>query len=59
MNDPDASTAVPTISAHIVVRDAARAAAWYAEVFGAREENRLAVPDGRLMQVALRSATRR
>ena len=39
MNDPDASTAVPTISAHIVVRDAARAAGWYAEVFGAREEN--------------------
>ena len=27
---------------------------WYAEVFGAREENRLAVPDGRLMQAALR-----
>ncbi len=54
MNDPDASTAVPTISAHIVVRDAARAVGWYAEVFGAREENRLAVPDGRLMQAALR-----
>jgi PhnB protein len=54
MNDPDASTAVPTISAHIVVRDAARASGWYADVFGAREENRLPVPDGRLMQVALR-----
>jgi PhnB protein len=54
MTDAEVSTAVSTITAHIVVRDAARAAGWYAEVFGAREENRLTVPDGRLMQVELR-----
>ena len=49
-----ADTSVPTITAHIVVRDAARAAQWYADAFGAVEERRLAVPDGRLMEVALR-----
>ena len=44
MNDPDASTVVPTISAHIVVRGAARAAGWHADVFGAREEELISRP---------------
>jgi len=44
----------PTITAHIVVRDAARAAEWYGEAFGAVEENGIRVPDGRLMEIALR-----
>ena len=57
MNDPDESTAAPTISAHIVVRDAADGG-WYAEVFGAREENRLAVPDGGSYGQLSASATR-
>ena len=43
-----------TVNAHIVVRGAARAAAWYAEVLGAREKSRVPVPDGRLMSVELR-----
>jgi PhnB protein len=42
-----------TITPHIVVQNAARAAEWYTQVFGAREHGRLAVPDGRLMQVEL------
>ena len=46
--------AAHTITAHIVVRDAARAAAWYAGVFGAEERSRLEVPGGKLMQVELR-----
>ena len=45
--------ATHTITAHVVVRDAARAAAWYAAVFGAEERSRLAVPGGKLMQVEL------
>src|SRR5215475_8141531 len=44
----------PTITAHIVVRDAGRAAEWYADAFGAVEENRIAVPDGRFLEIALR-----
>jgi PhnB protein len=44
----------PTITAHIVVRDAARAAEWYADAFDAVEENRIAVPDGRFLEIALR-----
>jgi PhnB protein len=43
-----------SITTHIVVRDAARAAAWYTSTLGAEERNRLAVPDGKLMQVELR-----
>ena len=41
------------LTVHMVARDAARAAAWYAEAFGAEERGRIAVPDGRLMQVEL------
>jgi PhnB protein len=42
------------IVAHIVVQDAERATAFYAEAFGAEEMNRIPVPDGRLMSVQLR-----
>lgn len=42
------------IVAHIVVQGAGRAAAFYAEAFGAQEVSRIPVPDGRLMSVQLR-----
>ena len=42
------------ITPHIVVGDAAGAAKWYREVFGAEERGRLEVPGGKLMQVELR-----
>ena len=42
------------IVAHIVVQGADRAAAFYAEAFGAQEVSRVPVPDGRLMSVQLR-----
>jgi PhnB protein len=41
------------ITAHLVVRDAARAAEWYARALGAQERSRIPVPDGRLMSVEL------
>lgn len=43
-----------TVTPHIVVRDAARAAAWYEQALGARIGTRLCVPDGRFMQIQLR-----
>jgi uncharacterized glyoxalase superfamily protein PhnB len=42
-----------TITPHLVVPDAARAAAWYEAVFGAAERGRLEVPGGKLMQLEL------
>jgi PhnB protein len=42
-----------TITPHIVVRGAARAAAWYKEALGAIERDRLPLPGGKLMYVAL------
>jgi PhnB protein len=42
-----------TITPHIVVRDAARAAEWYAEALGAEERSRIPVPGGKLMSVEL------
>ena len=42
-----------TITPHIVVRDAARAAAWYTEALGAEERSRIPVPGGKLMSVEL------
>jgi PhnB protein len=42
-----------TITPHLVVRDAARAATWYEAVFGAAERGRLEVPSGKLMQLEL------
>jgi len=41
------------ITPHIVVRDAARAAGWYADVFGAEERSRIEVPGDKLMQLEL------
>jgi PhnB protein len=41
------------ITTHIVVRDAAEAAGWYASAFGARELSRIPLPDGRVMTVQL------
>jgi uncharacterized glyoxalase superfamily protein PhnB len=43
-----------TITAHIVVQGAERAAAFYADAFGAQELERIPTPDGRLMSVQLR-----
>jgi PhnB protein len=42
------------ITAHIVVRDAARAAAWYIDALGATDEGRIEVPGGKFMQIELR-----
>jgi PhnB protein len=42
-----------TITPHIVVRDAARAAEWYADALGAEERNRIPVPGGKHMSVEL------
>jgi PhnB protein len=50
----DALTARHTITVHLVCRDAARAADWYAQALGAEEQGRVPVPDGRFMQIALR-----
>lgn len=51
-------TAIPegtqTITPHIVVRDAARAAAWYEEAFGAHERGRIPVPGGKFIEIELR-----
>jgi PhnB protein len=44
---------MPTITAHIIVRDAARAADWYAQALGAEVGTRIRVPDGRYMQIQL------
>lgn len=41
------------ISLHVIVDDAARAAEWYATVFGAEERNRITLPDGRLIDLEL------
>ena len=43
-----------TITAHVVVRDAARAVDWYTNVLGGEERLRIPTPDGRLMSVELR-----
>jgi PhnB protein len=42
-----------SLSPHLVVRDAARAAAWYAEALGAEERSRIPLPGGKLMSVEL------
>ena len=42
-----------TVTLHLVVSDAARAAVWYEAVFGAVERGRLEVPGGKLMQLEL------
>ena len=43
-----------SITAHIVVQGAERAAAFYRDAFGAEELSRIPTPDGRLMSVQLR-----
>jgi PhnB protein len=43
-----------TITPHLVVGDADRAAAWYATVLGAEELMRIPAPGGKLMSVELR-----
>jgi PhnB protein len=48
------TTAVMSITPHIVVQDAERAIAFYRDAFGAEELSRVPVPDGRLMSVELR-----
>lgn len=45
-----------SITAHIVVQGADRAAAFYRDAFGAEEIERIPTPDGRLMSVQLRIA---
>ena len=45
---------IHTLTPHIVVRGAARAAEWYAEALGAEEQSRIPVPGGKLMSVELR-----
>ena len=42
-----------SLTPHIVVRDAARAAAWYAQALGAQERSRIPLPGGKLMSVEL------
>jgi PhnB protein len=42
-----------TIVSHIVVREAGKAADWYARALGARIGRRIQVPDGRFMQIEL------
>ena len=44
---------VPYVSVHMIVADCARAAQWYADVFGADEQGRITLPDGRLIDVRL------
>jgi len=41
------------ITTHVIVDGAARAAEWYAQVFGAEERSRITLPDGRLIDVQL------
>jgi len=42
------------ITIHLIVDDAASAAAWYTRIFGAVEDHRITLPDGRLIDVELR-----
>jgi PhnB protein len=46
-------TGTHTITPHIVVSDAARAADWYRQILGAEERSRIEVPGGKLMQIEL------
>ncbi len=44
---------IHTITPHLVVRDAGRAAAWYKAAFGAEERGRIPVPGEKFMQIEL------
>ncbi len=45
---------IHTITPHLVIRDADRAAAWYEAAFGAEERGHIPVPGGKFMQIELR-----
>jgi PhnB protein len=49
----NAPSGMHTITPHLVVKDAAAAAAWYRQALGADERSRVEVPGGKLMQVEL------
>jgi PhnB protein len=55
MNEPEVKMppGMHTVTPHIVVGDAAAAADWYKQIFGAEERSRIEVPAGKLMQVEL------
>ena len=44
---------LPTITPHIVVRDAIAASEWYQRALGAEERDRLPLPNGKVMYVEL------
>lgn len=44
---------MPTVTPHIVVRGAGRAADWYQQALGAAVGSRIQLPDGRHMQIEL------
>lgn len=44
---------IHTITPHLVVRDAGRAADWYKTALGAEERGRIPVPGGKYMQIEL------
>jgi uncharacterized glyoxalase superfamily protein PhnB len=48
-----------TVTAHIIVQGADRAAAFYRDAFGAEEIERIPTPDGRLMSVQLQIGSSR
>lgn len=43
-----------TLTSHLVTRDPARAAAWYASVLGAEEKSRITLPGGQVLTIELR-----
>jgi PhnB protein len=45
--------AMTQIAIHLVVTDPDQAATWYAQALGARETNRITLPDGRTLTVEL------
>jgi len=45
--------AIHTITPHIVLREAGRAAEWYKQALGAEERGRIPVPGGKFMQIEL------
>jgi PhnB protein len=42
-----------TLTSHLVTRDPARAAAWYASVLGATENSRITLPGGQVLTIEL------
>ena len=44
---------IHTVTPHIVVREAGRAADWYKQALGAEERGRIPVPRGKFMQIEL------